>query len=331
MFQAILSSESKAPCSNWPCKEIHPRADPRPTNKRSFSHRPWSWASFACYVLMKIYDFPKNLVLSVNASQEEESAIREELGMMGIRRPGLRVVGERRTRIGKFRAWVLLGRGESVNWNVQTGLYKKGGLMSVTSRILLVDMLHSDIPIDLTTGILVPHVEKYILILDSSVIWPTLHSEQQPSSLKHSYYDCIGGKNTAGFLKAFSDQPEHTSGMSPLKNIMKELQLRKLHISPRFREEVKGSLERRKETSLSCISRLRSRWRIFMGPSCSVWRRHWRNWRDRMQRCVSSWLSNLTYLPLPLVTAWPWRFERRECVLPPVRCHSPPAARSSLA
>lgn len=54
-------------------------------------------------------------------------------------------------------------------------------------------------------------------------------------------------KNITGFLKAFSDQPEHiTSGMSPLKNIMKELQLRKVHIYPRFHEEVKGSLERRR-------------------------------------------------------------------------------------
>ena len=43
--------------------------------------------------LMKIYNSPRNLVLLVNASQEEESAIGEELGMMGVRRPGLRVVG----------------------------------------------------------------------------------------------------------------------------------------------------------------------------------------------------------------------------------------------
>jgi len=42
---------------------------------------------------MKIYDSSQNLVLLVNASQEEESAIGEELGMMGVRRPGLRVVG----------------------------------------------------------------------------------------------------------------------------------------------------------------------------------------------------------------------------------------------
>ena len=41
-------------------------------------------------------------------------------------------------------------------------------------------------------------------------------------------------KNQNGFLKAFSDQPEYiTSGMSPLRTIMKELQLRTVHIYPR--------------------------------------------------------------------------------------------------
>lgn len=43
--------------------------------------------------LMKIYDSPQNLVLLVNATQEEEPAIGEELGTMGCRKPGLRVVG----------------------------------------------------------------------------------------------------------------------------------------------------------------------------------------------------------------------------------------------
>jgi DNA excision repair protein ERCC-4 len=43
--------------------------------------------------LLKIYDDPKNLVLLVNATLEEEVAIGEELGTMGCRRPGLRVVG----------------------------------------------------------------------------------------------------------------------------------------------------------------------------------------------------------------------------------------------
>ena len=43
--------------------------------------------------LLKLYDSPQNLVLLVNASPEEESEIGEELGIMGCRKPGLRVVG----------------------------------------------------------------------------------------------------------------------------------------------------------------------------------------------------------------------------------------------
>lgn len=43
--------------------------------------------------LMKIYDSPKNLVLLVNATPEEETDIGEELGIMGCRKPGLRIVG----------------------------------------------------------------------------------------------------------------------------------------------------------------------------------------------------------------------------------------------
>jgi DNA excision repair protein ERCC-4 len=43
--------------------------------------------------LMKIYDSPRNLVLLVNATPEEETEIGEELGIMGCRKPGLRVVG----------------------------------------------------------------------------------------------------------------------------------------------------------------------------------------------------------------------------------------------
>ena len=43
--------------------------------------------------LLQIYDSPQNLVLLVNATPEEEAAIGEELGIMGCRNPGLRIVG----------------------------------------------------------------------------------------------------------------------------------------------------------------------------------------------------------------------------------------------
>ena len=43
--------------------------------------------------LLQIYDSPQSLVILVNATPEEEAAIGEELGMMGCRNPGLRIVG----------------------------------------------------------------------------------------------------------------------------------------------------------------------------------------------------------------------------------------------
>ncbi|KIK91445.1 hypothetical protein PAXRUDRAFT_830849 [Paxillus rubicundulus Ve08.2h10] len=172
--------------------------------------------------LMKIYDSPRNLVLLVNATPEEETAIGEELGIIGCRKPGLRVVGYE------------MGKRD------RQDLYKKGGLISVTSRILVVDMLQSDIPAELITGIIVLHAERVTaLSLEAFIV--RLYRE----------------KNTTGFLKAFSDQPEYiTSGMSPLKNIMKELQLRTVHIYPRFHQSIKDTLENRKADVVELYQRL---------------------------------------------------------------------------
>lgn len=38
-------------------------------------------------------------------------------------------------------------------------MYKQGGVFSVTSRILVVDMLTKKIPVELVTGIVVLHAE----------------------------------------------------------------------------------------------------------------------------------------------------------------------------
>lgn len=38
-------------------------------------------------------------------------------------------------------------------------LYKQGGIFSVTSRILIVDMLTKKLPVDLVTGLIVMHAE----------------------------------------------------------------------------------------------------------------------------------------------------------------------------
>lgn len=108
--------------------------------------------------LLQIYDSPQNLVILVNATTEEEAAIGEELGIMGCRNPGLRIVG---FETGRRDRCVLIRQvcDESLT-ACRQDLYKKGGLVSVTSQILTVDMLTSDIPTHLITGIIMLHAER---------------------------------------------------------------------------------------------------------------------------------------------------------------------------
>jgi DNA excision repair protein ERCC-4 len=69
-------------------------------------------------------------------------------------------------------------------------------------------------------------------------------------------------KNEVAFVKAFTDQPEHvTSGLAPLRNIVRELRVQHVHIYPRyfllpgstlfliadrFHDEVKQTLEKKR-------------------------------------------------------------------------------------
>ncbi|CAE6454133.1 hypothetical protein ACGC1H_006085 [Rhizoctonia solani] len=162
--------------------------------------------------LLRIYDNSKSLVLLINCDPDEDTAIGEQLGIMGARYPGLRVVDY------------------EMGSKARNELYNRGGLVSVTSRILVVDMLKRDIPTEKITGIVVMHAEKCSQL-----------------SLEAFIMRLYRDSNTEGFIKAFSDQPEQfTYGMSPLKTIMKELHLRKVHLYPRFHEEVNSSLQRRR-------------------------------------------------------------------------------------
>ncbi|KAH7103448.1 hypothetical protein BKA62DRAFT_696946 [Auriculariales sp. MPI-PUGE-AT-0066] len=162
--------------------------------------------------LLRIYNSPQTLVLLVNASQDEEQGIGELLGRMGSGAHGLKIVTHQ------------------YNRNERKALYQAGGVISVTSRILATDMLLNDVPCDLVSGLIVLHAEK-VTNVSSEAFIVRLYRE----------------KNQKGFIKAFTDQPEHiTYGMFPLRSIMKELGLRTAHIYPRFHEDIQEALERRK-------------------------------------------------------------------------------------
>jgi len=111
-------------------------------------------------------------------------------------------------------------------------LYRQGGLFSITSRILVVDMLLSDIPIELISGILVLHADKYVLHHYHPL--SKFRCRVTPQSTEAFIIRLFREKNQDAFLKAFTDEPEQlTVGFSPLKDVMRELQVRNVHIYPR--------------------------------------------------------------------------------------------------
>ncbi|TDL16380.1 hypothetical protein BD410DRAFT_844433 [Rickenella mellea] len=114
--------------------------------------------------LLKIYDGPQNLVLLVNATSEEEASIIEELGAMGYRKPWLIVVGYE------------MGKKD------RASLLKQGGLISVTSKILVVDMLQSDIPTELITGLMVLHAERMTALSLEAFIIRLFREKTKPDS-----------------------------------------------------------------------------------------------------------------------------------------------------
>ncbi|KAE8226227.1 hypothetical protein CF319_g1147 [Tilletia indica] len=162
--------------------------------------------------VLKIYDGSHNLVILVNAQPEEEAALAEELTTLGVKRPGLRSVSH------------------EMNAKTRQELYLSGGLLSVTSRILVVDMLNKRIPTHLITGIVVLHAEKV-----------------SPTSVEAFIVRIYRQENEEGFLKAFSDDAEHFAlGLSPLQTVLRQLQIRKVDLWPRFHQSIVRDLGQRR-------------------------------------------------------------------------------------
>ncbi|EIM22060.1 hypothetical protein WALSEDRAFT_51071 [Wallemia mellicola CBS 633.66] len=147
---------------------------------------------------------PRRLVLIINADPQEEDGIGDLLSLMGVARPGLRVVNF------------------DIGSSQREELYKGGGLVSVTSQILVVDMLNGVVPVELISGIVEYSTEAFITNI---------------------YRD----NNKDGFLKAFSDDPvQFNTGVTPLQTVLRSLKIRKVWIWPRFHETVQQDLEKRK-------------------------------------------------------------------------------------
>ncbi|KAK6503617.1 hypothetical protein TWF481_008626 [Arthrobotrys musiformis] len=169
--------------------------------------------------LLHSYDAAgRNLVLLVGASELENTRFGEKL----VEKAAI-------SRAPNARGLLV------INTNVSSvasreKLYARGGVFTITSRILVVDLLAGLLDPSKITGLVVLHAERVTTV-----------------SLEAFIIRIFRQKNKIGFVKAFSESPESfSSGFSTLSAIMRNLFLQKTSLWPRYHVRVAQSLETRK-------------------------------------------------------------------------------------
>ncbi|XP_066015093.1 DNA repair endonuclease XPF-like isoform X3 [Pocillopora verrucosa] len=151
-----------------------------------------------------------SLVLVINTTDQEEDYILDELKSSDVPLPNVITT--------EFTS------------SERESVYLSGGVLFVTSRILVVDMLTKKLPIHLVTGIVVLRAHKIIESCQEAFIL-RLYREN----------------NKTGFIKALSDNPQaFTSGFFQVEKVMKNLFVRRLYLWPRFHATVSAFLEKHK-------------------------------------------------------------------------------------
>ncbi|KAF9164315.1 hypothetical protein DFQ26_001598 [Actinomortierella ambigua] len=158
---------------------------------------------------IQIYCQAQSLVLLVNTSSDEETALRDTLPFEARQSSHFKSITS------------------ELNASERAEIYRCGGVLAITSRILLADILNDVLPTHLVTGLLVANAHR-ITATSSEAFVIRLYRT----------------RNSDGFLKAFSDNPEaFAGGFSTLEKTMKLLYLRKVNLWPRFHVMVSESLE----------------------------------------------------------------------------------------
>ena len=157
--------------------------------------------------LVKVYSDPGNLVLVLGCSEQEEAWLGQRLALKGEKTLPRSVTAE-------------------VSTSERELVYLEGGVLFVTSRILVVDLLMERLPAHLVTGVVVWKAHR---VIDSC----------QESFILRLYRQ----KNKKGFIKAFSGSPvSFTAGFCKVERVMKNLMVRHLHLWPRFQATVSDVL-----------------------------------------------------------------------------------------
>lgn len=121
--------------------------------------------------------------------------------------------------------WLLpltvVGGSDLANTVKRKNIYKAGGIVAISSQVLIVDLLSGIVKPDEITGIFVMHAEK-VRETSNDLFIINLYRDQ----------------NSWGFVKAVSDQPEAFTGFTPLATRLRLLRLPGVFLWPRFHVEI---------------------------------------------------------------------------------------------
>ncbi|KAJ2336317.1 DNA repair protein RAD16 [Coemansia sp. RSA 2681] len=161
--------------------------------------------------LCRICATPQALVFLLNANDTEEHALQQQLMAL---------------RSGHADLCTLRVIKNETNPTGRAQLYRQGGLISVTSRILSVDLLNDLVPIELVTG---------LIVLDTNRV--------TAESTEAFILRMVRARSPQAFVKAVSESPESfTLGFAPLEKNLKALGLRHVQLWPRFHVQVQEDL-----------------------------------------------------------------------------------------
>ncbi|KAJ3405489.1 hypothetical protein HDV05_006574, partial [Chytridiales sp. JEL 0842] len=173
--------------------------------------------------LVKIHTDPHNLVLLLNVSQREVESLKEELMAAAAERED----GTEEDESNRIDPNLLKVIDNATPASERTELYLGGGVLAVTSRILVVDMLTKVIPLNLIAGVFINHAHRVTEF-----------------SYEAFALTILRDSNKTAFIRAFSDSPElFTNSIWKLEKSMKYLFLRRVSFWPRFHVSVSSEID----------------------------------------------------------------------------------------
>ncbi|QOU18820.1 hypothetical protein BRETT_001891 [Brettanomyces bruxellensis] len=167
----------------------------------------------------------KSLIFLINASEYENFRIGEDLMELSW-------MNEDSVDGNENVQFTVIGAGEGTTVDKRRATYERGGIISLSNRVLVTDLLAEVVDPGSVTGIVLLHAENV-----------------REYSNDRFVVNLYRRKNKWGFVKAFSEDPERLSiGFQPLYTELKFLKLQKALLWPRFHIDVTRSLRSRKRS-----------------------------------------------------------------------------------